>query len=80
LARHDGDEHWRRCCAIISRCWFDLRQRFGVIGPIVATTSLLQLALVNGRRALMAMLFGANVAFAYSGNPGTRTSSTCRHT
>jgi len=51
--------------------WFDLRQQFGVIGPVVAAAGLLQLALVNGRRAiLMAMLFGANVAFAYSYNVG----------
>jgi len=51
--------------------WFDLRQQFGVIGPIVATAGLWQLALVSRRRAiLMAMLFAANVAFAYSYNVG----------
>jgi hypothetical protein len=51
--------------------WFDLRQQFGVIGPIVAAAGLLQLAFVSGRRAiLMALLFAANVAFAFSYNVG----------
>jgi hypothetical protein len=51
--------------------WFDLRQQFGAIGPIVAAAGLWQLALVSDRRAiLMTMLFAANVTFAYSYNVG----------
>jgi hypothetical protein len=51
--------------------WFDLRQQFGIVGPIVAALGLWQLILVDARRALLtAMLFAANVAFAYSYNVG----------
>lgn len=51
--------------------WFDLRQQFGIAGPILAAVGLLQLAITNGRRAvLMLVLFAANVIFAYSYNVG----------
>src|SRR5205823_1750944 len=51
--------------------WFDLRQQFGVAGPILAAIGLLQLARRAGRRAmLLAMLFAVNVGFAYSYNVG----------
>ena len=51
--------------------WFDLRQQFGIAGPILAAAGLLQLALTNGRRALLMLaLFAANVIFAYSYNVG----------
>ena len=51
--------------------WFDLRQQFGIAGPMLAAAGLLQLALSNGRRALlMITLFAANLIFAYSYNVG----------
>ena len=51
--------------------WFDLRQQFGIAGPMLAAAGLLQLALTNVRRAiLMFTLFAANVIFAYSYNVG----------
>jgi MFS family permease len=51
--------------------WFDLRQQFGIAGPILAAAGLLQLVLTRARRALlMGVLFGANVIFAYSYNVG----------
>ena len=51
--------------------WFDLRQQFGVVGPILAAAGLLQLALTQARRALLiAALFAANVIFAFSYNVG----------
>ena len=51
--------------------WFDLRQQFGIAGPILAAAGLLQLALTSARRAiLMGALFAANVIFAYSYNVG----------
>ena len=51
--------------------WFDLTQQFGIAGPVLAAAGLLQLALTNGRRAvLLCALFAANVIFAYSFNVG----------
>jgi transmembrane protein TMEM260 (protein O-mannosyltransferase) len=51
--------------------WFDLRQQFGVAGPVLALAGLVQLALADARRAiLMASLFLVNVLFAYSYNVG----------
>ena len=51
--------------------WFDLSQQFGIAGPLLAVAGLVQLALVDGRRAmLMVMLFAANLIFAYSYNVG----------
>jgi hypothetical protein len=51
--------------------WFDLRQQFGVAGPILAAAGLLQLAFTNARRAiLMFVLFAVNVVFAFSYNVG----------
>jgi hypothetical protein len=51
--------------------WFDLRQQFGVVGPVLAAAGLAQLAAANMRRAvLVAALFLANAAFAFSYNVG----------
>lgn len=51
--------------------WFDLRQQFGVVGPLLAVAGLAQLALTDVRRAtLVGTLFVANVAFAYGYNVG----------
>lgn len=51
--------------------WFDLRQQFGAAAPLLALAGLAQLALLDVRRAvLMAALFAANVAFAFSYNVG----------
>jgi hypothetical protein len=51
--------------------WFDLRQQFGLAGPILAAAGLVQLAMTNVRvAALMIVLFAANVIFAYSYNVG----------
>ena len=51
--------------------WFDLRQQFGVVAPILAVAGLAQLALADARRAiLLGTLFIVNVAFAYSYNVG----------
>ena len=50
---------------------FDLAQQFGIAGPLLAAAGVVQLALVNGRRAmLMVTLFAANLIFAYSYNVG----------
>ena len=51
--------------------WFDLRQQFGIAGPILAAAGMVQLALADPRRAiLMATLFAANAIFAFSYNVG----------
>jgi hypothetical protein len=51
--------------------WFDLRQQFGVVGPILAAAGLARLAIIDARRALlMFTLFAANLAFAHSYNVG----------
>jgi hypothetical protein len=51
--------------------WFDLRQQFGPIVPLLAVAGLVQLATQDARRALlMAVLFATNVAFAFSYNVG----------
>ncbi|HMB79169.1 MAG TPA: DUF2723 domain-containing protein [Vicinamibacterales bacterium] len=55
----------------LAMAWFDLKQQFGIIGPILAAAGLLQLTLTNYRRALlMFVLFAANVIFAFSYNVG----------
>lgn len=51
--------------------WFDLRQQFGVVGPLLAVFGALQLIAVDrSRAALMILLYAVNVAFAYSYNVG----------
>lgn len=51
--------------------WFDLRQQFGIVGPILAIAGLVDLAVGDLRRALlMLLLIGANVVFAFSYNVG----------
>jgi len=51
--------------------WFDLRQQFGPIVPLLAVAGLAQLATQDARRAvLMAVLFATNLAFAFSYNVG----------
>lgn len=51
--------------------WFDLRQQFGIGGPVLGAAGLLQLALTDARRAiLLFLLFAVNVIFAYSYNVG----------
>ena len=44
--------------------WFDLRQQFGLVGPLLAAIGLVSLLAADVRRALlMITLFAANVAF-----------------
>ena len=51
--------------------WFDLRQQFGVAGPVLGAAGLLGLASMNRKRAvLMFLLFAVNVGFAFSYNVG----------
>src|SRR5207249_6684554 len=51
--------------------WFDLRQQFGLAGPLLAAAGMARLAVDDARRALlMFTLFAANLAFAYSYNVG----------
>jgi Protein O-mannosyl-transferase TMEM260-like len=51
--------------------WFDLREQFGIAGPVLAAAGLAELTARNWRRAvLVAVLFGVNVAFAFSYNVG----------
>ena len=51
--------------------WFDLKQQFGLAGPVLAVAGLAQLALSDWRRAtLVAMLFAVNAGFAFSYNVG----------
>jgi hypothetical protein len=51
--------------------WFDLRQQFGVVGPVVAAVGLAVLTRRDWRRGLLvAALFAANLAFAYGYNVG----------
>jgi len=51
--------------------WFDLRQQFGIAGPVLAAIGLAALAAANRRRAvLVAGLFGMNAAFAFGYNVG----------
>src|SRR5476649_1128171 len=55
----------------LSMYWFDLRQQFGVAGPLLAAAGLAQLAVTDLRRAiLMLTLFAGNVIFAYTYNVG----------
>jgi Protein O-mannosyl-transferase TMEM260-like len=51
--------------------WFDLRQQFGVAGPLLAVAGLIQIAVTDARRAILVFtLYAANLAFAYSYNVG----------
>jgi hypothetical protein len=51
--------------------WFELREQFGIAGPLLAVAGVVQLALANPRRAwLMFTLFAANLVFAFSYNVG----------
>ncbi len=51
--------------------WFDLRQQFGVIGPLLAIAGLALLTITNRTRALLfVLLYVVNVGFAYSYNVG----------
>jgi transmembrane protein TMEM260 (protein O-mannosyltransferase) len=51
--------------------WFDLRQQFGIVGPALAAGGLVGLAVSDMRRAaLVALVYAANVAFAFSYNVG----------
>jgi hypothetical protein len=51
--------------------WFDLRQQFGVIGPVLAIAGFVHLWLTKRHRAtLMLLLYAVNVAFAFSYNVG----------
>ena len=57
-------DHW-------AMYWFDLRQQFGLAGPILGAVGLAVLARRDWRRGLLvALLFAANLAFAYSYNVG----------
>ena len=51
--------------------WFDLRQQFGPIVPVVAVIGLARLWLADWRRALLLfLLYSVNVAFAFGYNVG----------
>ena len=51
--------------------WFDLREQFGIAGPLLGGAGLMALTAANWRRgALLAVLFAANAAFAFSYNVG----------
>ena len=55
----------------VAMYWFDLRQQFGIMGPLLAIAGLVQLAIADRRRALLMLtLFLANVVFAFSYNVG----------
>src|SRR2546430_4603337 len=51
--------------------WFDLREQFGIAGPLLGGAGLMALTAANWRRgALLVVLFAANAAFAFSYNVG----------
>lgn len=51
--------------------WFDLRQQFGIAGPVLAAIGAATLARRDWRRALLlVLLYAVNVAFAFSYNVG----------
>jgi hypothetical protein len=51
--------------------WFDLRQQFGIVGPLLAAAGLAELALTNLRRAIMMFtLYATSALFAFSYNVG----------
>jgi hypothetical protein len=51
--------------------WFDLKQQFGVVGPVLGVLGFVQLARTSVNRAvLIALLYAANLAFAFSYNVG----------
>ena len=51
--------------------WFDLKQQFGVAGPLLAAAGLVEVARTNTRRALLVfLLWAVNAGFAFSYNVG----------
>ncbi|HWW86099.1 MAG TPA: DUF2723 domain-containing protein, partial [Vicinamibacterales bacterium] len=51
--------------------WFDLKQQFGLAGPLLAALGAFQLARTNlSRAALFSLLYLVNAGFAYSYNVG----------
>jgi hypothetical protein len=51
--------------------WFDLKQQFGVAGPILALAGLVEVARANLHRALLLfLLYATNAVFAFSYNVG----------
>jgi hypothetical protein len=51
--------------------WFDVRQQFGVAGPMLAICGLAYLMIANRPRALLVLLlYAVNAGFAYSYNVG----------
>jgi hypothetical protein len=51
--------------------WFDLRQQFGLVGPVLAAAGLVSLAARQpARGVLLALLYLVNVVFAFSYNVG----------
>jgi hypothetical protein len=51
--------------------WFELRQQFGIVAPLLAVAGLAELARTSRHRALLILtLFAANLAFAFSYNVG----------
>jgi hypothetical protein len=55
----------------LSMYWFDLRQQFGLAGPLLATAGLLTMTFTDRQRAaLVLLLYGVNVLFAFSYNVG----------
>jgi hypothetical protein len=51
--------------------WFDLKQQFGVVAPLLAIVGFIQLARTNIHRALLiGLLYAANIAFAFSYSVG----------
>jgi len=54
-----------------SMYWFDVKQQFGVAGPVLAVVGMAQLARINRHRALLILvLYATNLAFAFSYNVG----------
>jgi Protein O-mannosyl-transferase TMEM260-like len=51
--------------------WFDLKQQFGIAGPVLAVIGLVQLWRTNRHQAMLVFaLYAANLAFAFSYNVG----------
>ena len=50
---------------------FDLRQQFGIVGPVLAVVGVIRLSIAQPARAvLLLLLYAVNVAFAFSYNVG----------
>jgi hypothetical protein len=55
----------------LSMYWFDVRQQFGVAGPVLAVGGLAFLTIANRPRALLVLLlYAVNVGFAFTYNVG----------